>query len=321
MDTSLVTDKENLLPTISKIFWVLFLVTLPVTSFPFFPGNIGGGTLVRPLSIYPLIILLVLIILPRFFTKPLPKTLLSFLPFVVVALAATILASLRGIEGLQGISVTTRMFRALTTLGIGGAIYLTVTLWPNSQDELKFSLRWLYIGFGLALLWGTLQALYVVILSPRWFEIMSRIQEFISIRRLFINRVSGLTYEPNWFADQMGLLLLPWLLAAVFSSYTVFKWRWRWLTIELIMLVWALALLPFTFSRAGLVVMIVLVFISVLFFRLKRKDETEQTNFVGRNPLRRILEGFLLVAILGAVIFVAGTRNEFFARPVFCQLL
>lgn len=61
-------------------------------------------------------------------------------------------------------------------------------------------------------------------------------------------------------------------------------------------------------------VMIVLVFISVLFFRLKRKDETEQTNFVGRNPLRRILEGFLLVAILGAVIFVAGTRNEFFAR-------
>jgi O-antigen ligase len=308
MDISSVKDKENLLPALSKFLWVLFLVALPVTSFPFFPGNIGGGTLVRPLSIYPLIILLVLIILPRFFSKPLPKTILAFLPFAVVAVAATILATLRGIEGLQGISVTTRMFRALTTLGIGGAIYLTVTLWPNNQDELKFSLRWLYIGFGLALLWGSLQALYIVFVSQPWFEIMSRIQGFISIRRLFINRVSGLTYEPNWFADQISLLLLPWLLAAVFSSYTVFKWRWRWLTIELMMLIWALALLPFTFSRAGLLVMFVLVFISVLFFRSKKAISVKQF------PLRTILEGFLLVVVLASVVFVAGTRNEFFAR-------
>ena len=308
MDTFSATSKEKLLPTISKIFWVLFLVTLPVTSFPFFPGNIGGGTLVRPLSIYPLIIVLVLIIIPRFFTKPLPKTLLAFLPFVIVAVAATILATLRGIEGLQGISVTTRMFRALTTLGIGGAIYLTVTLWPNNEGELKLSLRWLYIGFGLALLWGTLQALYIVFVSQRWFEIMSGIQEFISIRRLFINRVSGLTYEPNWFADQVSFLLLPWLLSAVFSSFTVFKWRWRWLTIELIMLVWSLALLPFTFSRAGLMVMFVLVFISVLFFRSKKAISVKQF------PFRRIVEGFLLVVVLAGVIFVAGKRNEFFAR-------
>lgn len=309
-----IKDKDSIIQSISRFLWVLFLVFLPVTSFPFFPGNIGGGTLVRPLSIYPLIILLILIILPRFFFKPLPRTILAFLPFVLVAVAATFLATLRGIEGLQGVSVTARMFRALATLGIGGAIYLTVTLWPNNRDELRFSLRWLYVGFGLALLWGSLQALYVVIVSPRWFEIMSRIQDFISIRRLFTNRVSGLTYEPNWFADQLSFLLLPWLLAAVFSRYSVFKWRWRWVTIELLMLVWVLALLPFTFSRAGLVVMIVLVFISVLFFRSKKKDEAKEKKSASRNPLRRILESLLLVVILGAVIFVAGTRNEFFAR-------
>jgi O-antigen ligase len=221
---------------------------------------------------------------------------------------------LSGIEALQGVSVTARMFRALATLGIGGAIYLTVTLWPSNQDDLKFSLRWLYIGFGFALLWGSLQALYVIIFSPRWFEFMSRIQEFISIRRLFVNRVSGLTYEPNWYADQISFLLLPWLLAAVLSRYTVFKWRWRWLTIELMMLVWALAVLPFTFSRAGLVVMIVLVFISVLFFRMKNSDESIKTGSISRIPIRRILEGSLLVVILAGVTFVAGTRNDFFAR-------
>jgi hypothetical protein len=39
-----------------KTCWVLFLVCLPVTSFPFFPPALGGGALVRPLSLYPLII-------------------------------------------------------------------------------------------------------------------------------------------------------------------------------------------------------------------------------------------------------------------------
>ncbi|MGB3700864.1 MAG: hypothetical protein WA997_06305, partial [Anaerolineales bacterium] len=216
-------DRKNLISTISKICWILFLITIPISSFPFFPGNIGGGTLVRPLSIYPLIILLILVILPRFFSKPMPKTLLSFLPFVVVALISSLIASFQGIEALQGVSALARTFRALVTLGVGGAIYLLVTLWPENDDDLKLSLRWLYIGFSLALFWGTLQTIYVVNFSPRWFDLMSAAQRYISIRKLFTNRVSGLTYEPNWFADQISFLLLPWLLAAVLSGYSVFK--------------------------------------------------------------------------------------------------
>ncbi|UCF27023.1 MAG: hypothetical protein JSW42_10280, partial [Chloroflexota bacterium] len=95
----------------------------------------------RPLSIYPLIVLLVLVILPRFLTKPLPKTLLSLLPFIVIAVASTLLAALQGIENLQGVSVAARMFRALVTLGVGTAIYLAVTLWPEKKDDLNLSLR------------------------------------------------------------------------------------------------------------------------------------------------------------------------------------
>lgn len=305
---------RKLLSSFTKLCWVIFLITLPVSNFPFFPGEIGGGTLVRPLSIYPLIILLVLVILPRFFTKPIPKTILSFLPFVVVAVVSSLLASLRGIESLQGISVFLRMARALGTLGIGAAIYLAVTLWPENKEELKFSLRWLYAGFILALFWGTLQSIYVIQFSQRWFKLLSKAQEFISIRKLFTNRVSGLTYEPNWYADQISFLLLPWLLAAVLSGYTVFKWRWRWVTIELFLLVWALAILPFTFSRAGLLIMMALVLLGVIFFR-GRKVEVIQDNV--NNPKfqwRRLVEGLVLVGILGAVIFFAGSRNDFFAR-------
>ena len=304
----------RLFDNFSKILWVLFLVTLPVTSFPYFPGNIGGGTLVRPLSIYPLMILIVLVIIPRLFTKPLPKTILSFLPFIVVAIASSLLATFRGIEPMREVSVGERMIRALATLGIGGAIYLAVTLWPTKQEDLKFSLRWLYLGFIPALFLGSLQALYVVRFSKLWFDLMSSIQRYISIRRLFVNRVSGLTYEPNWYADQISFLLLPWLLAAVLSGYSVFKWRWSWVTIELFMLVWALAIMPFTFSRAGLIVMIVLMFLGVLFFRSPRKEPSQVQKSSMKFPLRRIVEGGFLVLVIIMVIFFAGSRNEFFAR-------
>jgi O-antigen ligase len=305
---------NGLVASVSRITWALFLIALPVTSFPFFPDNIGGGTLVRPLSLYPLLILMILVILPRLFLKPLPRTILSFLPFVIVVFATTILALSRNIEGLQGVSVIARMVRALATLGIGGAIYLTVALWPTSQGELKASLRWLYAGFVVALAWGTLQAFYIIYYSPDWFNYLSAVQEWISIRRLFSNRVSGMTYEPNWFADQISLLLLPWLLAAVLSKTTVFRWRRRWLTIELLLLIWSLVLLPFTFSRAGLVIASVVVFIGVLFFRGKKFRQEGELDRSGFIQVRRVVEGVLLMAILAGVTFFAGSRNEFFAR-------
>jgi len=53
----------------------LFLFCLPITSFPYFPEEFGGGTLVRPLSVYPLIFLCLLVVLPRLM-KPIPKTVL-----------------------------------------------------------------------------------------------------------------------------------------------------------------------------------------------------------------------------------------------------
>ena len=303
----------KLVKSISRICWILFLVSLPVTSFPFFPGGIGGGTLVRPLAIYPLIILFILVIIPRFITKPLPKTVLSFLPFVLVAVISSLIASFQGIESLQGVTAAARIFRALITLGVGGAIYLLVTLWPEDDQDLKSSMRWLYMGFSVALFWGTLQTIYVVKFTPFWFQLMSSAQRVISIRKLFTNRVSGMTYEPNWFADQISFLLLPWLLAAVLSGYTVFKWRWRWITVELILLAWALLILPFTFSRAGLLVMLFLLVIGILFFR-PSKIQQGQIQVKRKFPWRRIIEVTILIAVLAMIIFFAGSRNDFFAR-------
>jgi O-antigen ligase len=298
-----------------KLVWALFLVFLPVTSFPFFPPAMGGGALVRPLSIFPLLVLLALVTLPRLLTRPIPRTLIALVPFALAALASSLLSLLQGVEPSLGVPVAERLARALITLGIGGAIYFSVALIPRSPQELRASLRWLYAGFGIALLWGSLQAIYVVHFSPAFFKWISEIQRFISTRRLFNMRVSGMTYEPNWFAEQISFLLLPWLLSAVLTGYSAFRWRWRWLTLEWFMLAWALLVLPFTFSRAGLAVLVALTFVGILFFRPKR-PASSQKKHTARLPgwARRAIEAGAVVLVLAGFIFFAGAKNTFFSR-------
>ncbi len=305
---------HNPLSLAEKVLWALFLVSLPITSFPFFPREIGGGTLVRPLAVYPLLGLLILVTLPRLIQKPLPKTFLVFLPFILLSLGSALLASTQGIEPSQGISVWERTVRAFATLGLGSAIYFTVVLFPQTREDLHSALRWLYGGFVLALFWGSLQAIYVLHFSPKWFDLLSKAQAYISIRRLFINRVSGLTYEPNWFADQISFLLLPWLLASVMSGISVFKWRWHRITVEWVLLVWALALLPLTFSRAGLFLMLVLIFLSVVFFRRHRQKPSGEKKSFFKGLITRLLFGLGLISVLVGLIFVASSKNAFFGR-------
>ena len=182
----------------------------------------------RPLAIYPLFVLLLIAVLPRLWNDQLPRTLLPLFVFVAVALGATAISFLRGIDPVIGVTVEDRVLRTLVSLALGIAFYLAVALIPKSRDELHFTLRWIYTGFGIALLWGSLQVIYLIKFVPAYFQFLKQIQTFISIRRLFSTRISGMTYEPNWFAEQIAFLLLPWLFTAVFSRFTVFRWRWRW---------------------------------------------------------------------------------------------
>lgn len=305
---------SRVLAGISRLAWILFLVFLPVTSFPFLPSVLGGGTLVRPLSIYPLLILLVLSTIPRLLSKPVPKTLLTLLPFACIATAASALSLLRDIDPVLGISVPDRTLRALLTLAVGGAIYTTVALTPRTSDELRASLRWLYAGFSVALLWGSLQAFYIINYNGDYFRLLQKIQGFISTRKLFNTRISGMTYEPNWFAEQISMLLIPWLLASVLSGYSLFRWRWRFVTLELLMLVWSVVVLAFTFSRAGVASLIILAVLGVVAFRPHQAAKTVKQNTPIKTWLFRIAEAALALVVLGSVIYFAGTKNEFFAR-------
>jgi hypothetical protein len=304
------------LSRLQRFFWAAFLVTLPVTSFPFFPPAFGGEALVRPLSLYPLSVLILLVILPRRLKKPLPGALLALLPFVLIAVATSLLSLLRGIEPALGISATARVIRGLTTLMIGCAIYLAIALLPETKEDLRFTLRCIYGGCATALLWGSLQAIYVLRFDPEWFGWLSRLQQYISYRRLLPERISGLTYEPHWFAEQIIVLLLPGLLAAVLTGYSVFNKRWRWLTIEWLLLIWAVFLLPFTFSRSGVLNLVLLLGVSLVFFYSPPKKEpihssaSSQPALLSRLPVRLAL----VVCLALIPIYLIGARNPFFSR-------
>jgi len=302
------------LDAIQKTAWALFLLFLPVTSFPYFPKVFGGGALVRPLSLFPLILLILLFTLPHLVRRPIPRTLIMLLPFVLVAVASSLVSTLRGIESTFSVTQMGRILRALVTLVIGAAMYYTVALYPRSDDELRRSLRWLYAGFALALLWGSLQSVYIVEFDSAFFHKLQRLQAFISTRKLFSTRASGMTYEPNWFAGQISFLLMPWLLASVLSGYSAFRRRWRWVTVEWFLLLWAVIVLIFTFSRAGIAILFLLAFTGFLFLRGQRESQPSHSRRGRRFWLRRLAEvGAVLVVLLG-LIYVASLKNPFFSR-------
>lgn len=297
-----------------NILWALFLLTLPVTSFPYFPSQVGGDFIVRPLSLYPLAGLVVLVTLPAILRKPLPRTFQTLTPFLLAAAASSAASLLSGINPTFAVSVAERLTRGLITLGIGAATYLTTALIPVTFDELKNSLRWLYVGFSAALLWGTAQAVYVIRFSPDYFQWIDKLQSFISTRRLFENRVSGLTYEPNWFGAQLSFVLIPWLIAAVLSDFTVFPWRWKKATIEWFLLAWSTIILTFTFSRAGLAILMAVLFFSVFILRLRNGNASRRSSTLSYSRLRRLVEASAAIALVAGLIFLAGQNNTFFKR-------
>lgn len=298
-----------------KIFWALLFFTLPVTSFPFIPAELGGKTLVRPLSMYPLVVLILLVTIPRLFKRPLPRTFLPLLAFILIAFISSLISFSSEKEGLLGISAADRMLRNLATLGLGVAFYLTVVLLIKDWRDIEFSLRWLYAGFGVALLWGSAQALYIIHFNNIYFRLLNQIQSLVSTRKLFNNRISGLTYEPKWFAEQICFLLLPWLLGAVISKRSLFPWRYKWITVEWVVLAWATAILFFTFSRTGLFLAVGLFAFSFLIsraatHRARVKDEGQKSG--GKRKI--IFETLLLVVSLVTIIVIVGSQNPYFSR-------
>src|SRR5512142_972475 len=105
------------LDRLSRILWAATLLALPVTSFRYFPA--GDATYVRPLSFYPLALLLVVLLIQLLRGKtafPWAGTWTPFVGFVLVTVAATLVGALIAPPLLRGQGVLGRELRAWVTL-------------------------------------------------------------------------------------------------------------------------------------------------------------------------------------------------------------
>lgn len=286
------------LDNVAHILWAAALLTLPVTSFRYFPA--GDVTYVRPLAFYPLVLLMPILLIQLLSGKttfPRAGALTSLAVFLFTALAASLLGVLFAPVLMRDQDVVGRVLRAWATVLIG-ILFFFAAVWMNrTEDDLRFSIRWLFAGLVLDILWSGLQAAtFYLHIFPK--SLVTHWQRAFSMRELIrTNRISGLAYEPSWLAGQISTLYLPWLFASVLTRQRVTRFKW----LEPALLMLAIILLLATFSRGGLLTAgatVALTFLLVGRAQIRIAWDWFLSGF--RRGLALILRVALILAVIGA---------------------
>ena len=244
-----IIDKEDYWK-FPRILWAVALLTLPVTSFRWFPF-LGENTLVRPLSLYPLALLIPLLLILWWRKKIKLNWSGALIPLgtlILFIFAATSFGALINPLPLRGQIYSGRAIRALATLFIGIFFFVSAVWMNKNEEDFRFTIRWLFAGLCLDLAWSTLQAItfYTHILNK---EMVTHWQLAFSMRELVrTNRISGLAYEPAWLAGQLATIFIPFLFAAMLTNFRVSRLKW----LEPVLLALSMLVLLATYSRGGL---------------------------------------------------------------------
>ncbi len=292
---------------VMRALWAAALVALPVTSFRYFPS--GEGTYVRPLSFYPLALLMVLLLwqLVRGKTTfPRAGTWTPLAAMLMAMLAASLVGVLFAPVPMRGEDIVGRELRAGATVVIGISFFAAAAWMNRNLDDLRFSLRWLFAGFVLDILWSGLQgATFYLHLLPK--PMVTQWQRAFSMRELIrTNRISGLAYEPSWLAGQISTLYLPWLFAWLLTRQGVTRFKW----LEPVLLACAALLLLATFSRGGLLTVAVTTVMTLLLVgrgQMRSAWKWFTSGFHRRRELAWRVGLIVLIAavVVGASLFLA----------------
>lgn len=297
--------------SVVKFLWAAALVALPVTSFRWFPF-LGETTYIRPLALYPLAFLLPILLIQAIRRqRPFPWTgsVILLGVFAAAALTATSLGVLIGPIPMRGQTYPGRAVRALATLAIGLAFFVSAAWMNRDEAEVKFTLRWMLAGLGLDLAWSGLQAVtfYTGLLEK---EMVTHWQLAFSMRELVrTNRISGLAYEPSWLAGQIVTLYLPILFAALLTKTRLTRTKW----LEPVLLTLSVLMLLATYSRGGILIGIG---VSGLIFLLVGRGHLRASWnwFFGgfrRGWLLRVAMITMTLSMLAGAVLFLGQKNYF----------
>jgi O-antigen ligase len=315
------------LQRLELFFWALTLVTVPLTSFTFMPF-IGNNTQVRPFSLFPALILLVLLGIRCIQKRCLlfwSNALVPLILFGMVAVFSSAAGLFMAPVSLFGNAYGARVLRAWITFAAGIVFLLTSIGMNRDEQGLRFTLKWLYIGFFIQAGWSLVQLFAFYLpnqqLRDAAFSLVNSIQATFVVSGLAPHqRISGLTLEPSWLAAQVVAAYLPWAFASLLTNY---RWDRRGWLAPLILAI-NIFLLIFTFSRSGILITLVAVLLSVL---LTGRKQIQQGWHWFLSPFRRVkpamvqrttglvLRVFIILAILAG--FAGGlsllAQNSYFA--------
>lgn len=308
----MIKDPEKLV----RGLWAAALLTVPVTSFRWFPF-LGEGTLVRPLALYPLALLLPLLLIQAWRKKinlHWSGAFVALGTFVLFVFAATGFGALIDPIPLRGQEYFGRAIRSLVTLLIG-LVFFICAVWMNRDErDLRFSAQWILAGLCLDLAWSGLQAatFYTGLLEK---EMVTHWQLFFSMRELVrTNRISGLAYEPAWLAGQLATIFIPFLFSATLTNFRVTRLKW----LEPVLLTLSLLVLLATYSRGGLLITLAAAGLTFLF--LGREVMRTTWNWFVGGFRGRLFDGLfrvgMIVAVLGVLAgaFLFLSQKNFFRR-------
>ena len=311
---------NNNFTALQKVMWGMVVLTLPVTSFRYIPTFFGASS-IRPLAIYPLAILMLLFGIQIIKTRrvELPKISSPLAAFFLVAAIATLIGFLYDPLVLRGQTSAGRAVRAWFSIAIGMAFFISAYWMNKNADDVKHTLKWMYVGLGASVIWGGIQ-IVVNELSFLDINLIENIQLLFSQRGLPDNgRIVGFAFEPAWFADQIVILYYPWLFAAILTDYRIFKYRW----VEPILFLLGGVMLVFTFSRGGILIGLIAVLATALITSRKQLgvlwiwllsplNKTDNKQLALRPGVIRVT--FITAVLL--VVFSAGTvlsQNKYFS--------
>ena len=298
------------LDNIARALWAAALLSLPVTSFRYFPA--GDATYERPLAFYPLVPLMIVLLvqlLRKDTVFPRASALTPLAVFILAAVAASLLGILLAPVLMRGQDVIGRVVRAWATVIIG-LLFFIAAVWMNrNEDDLRFSIQWLFAGFIIDVLWSGLQgATFYLHIFPK--PLVTHWQRAFSLRELIrTNRISGLAYEPSWLAGQISTLYLPWLFAWLLTRIHVTRFKW----LEPALLILAVLLLLATFSRGGLLTVaatVVITFLLVGRTQIRAAWDWFAAGFHrGRKLIWRLVIILLIAGSLSGALFFLGQKG------------
>ncbi|NPA07114.1 MAG: O-antigen ligase family protein [Chloroflexi bacterium] len=295
----------------AEVLWALVLVSLPVTSFRYYPRVFGA--MVRPLAFVPLLMFLgwQVIRWRRGHTALPRRGWALWLPWglwLAWALVTTGAALARGGPApYLGTDYPARALRAWVSVAVGQAFFLG-GLWAHARADdasLRRTLRWLLLGFALTAMWGSLQTLAVVTHWKDLARVLDNLQGLISVRGWGDHRrIQGLAFEPSWFADQLTRLYLPWLVAWWWSGYRWGARRWAGIGVALVF-----GLLFWTYSRTGLLTAIAVLGLVGGIALLRAWSTGHQ--IAARELGRRLWFGVIALLAIGGLAVFANQRHDY----------